>query len=76
MDSGALGDQAGGEGVSELKDIDIDDACLWYRHDFGLMSEQDKKALRFQAGEWLHAFSKARRIDPMILEDNLAAIQG
>jgi len=33
----------------------IDNVCLSYRHDFGLMSEEDKKMLRFECKEWMRA---------------------
>jgi len=36
----------------------IDSACLSYRHDFGLMPEEDRNRLRFQAREWLIAWLK------------------
>ena len=31
-------------------------ACLSYRHDFGLMSPEDRARLVFQARQWLRAF--------------------
>lgn len=34
----------------------IDSACLSYRHDFGLLSEEQKNKVRFQATEWSRAF--------------------
>jgi hypothetical protein len=34
----------------------IDDACMSYRHDFGLMSEDEKDKLRRDAREWLRSF--------------------
>jgi hypothetical protein len=37
---------------------EINDACLSYRHDFGLLSEDEKKKLRFIAKEWLIAWGK------------------
>lgn len=38
-------------------DTFIDNVCLSYRHDFGLMSEQDKQRLRFECKEWMRAIS-------------------
>jgi hypothetical protein len=38
-------------------DIFIDNVCLSYRHDFGLMAEQDKQRLRFECKEWMRAIS-------------------
>lgn len=36
----------------------VDSVCLSYRHDFGLLDEDDKNKLRFQAKEWLIAWQK------------------
>lgn len=33
----------------------IDDVCLSVRHDFGLMSEEDKEKLRFQCKDWMRS---------------------
>lgn len=33
----------------------IDNVCLSYRHDFGLLSEQDKDKVRFECKEWMRA---------------------
>jgi hypothetical protein len=38
-------------------DTFIDNVCLSYRHDFGLMSEQDRQRLRFECREWMRAIS-------------------
>lgn len=35
----------------------IDNVCLSYRHDFGLMTEQDKQKLRFECKEWMRSIS-------------------
>jgi len=43
---------------------DIDDACMWYRHDFGLLSEAEKEHLRFEARDWQRALSKAKPAAP------------
>jgi hypothetical protein len=34
----------------------IDDACMSYRHDFGLMCDERQRELRYEAREWLRAF--------------------
>ena len=34
----------------------IDNMCMSYCHDFGLMAEQDRQALRFECAEWLRAY--------------------
>jgi len=46
------------EAVDELderfnSDVFIDNVCLSYRHDFGLMAKQDKQKLRFECKEWI-----------------------
>ena len=33
----------------------IDNVCISYRHDFGLLSEQEKDKVRFECKEWLRA---------------------
>lgn len=38
------------------EDLLVDNMCLSYRHDFGLMSPQDKQDLRIQCREWLRAY--------------------
>ncbi len=43
----------------EPSEAQLADASMWYRHDFGLMSEEDQKRLIFQAKEWLRAWRKA-----------------
>jgi hypothetical protein len=35
------------------------DACMWYRHDFGLLDEKDKHIVIQSAKYWLQAFKKA-----------------
>jgi hypothetical protein len=34
----------------------IENMCISYRHDFGLMKEEQKNELRFQCKEWLRAY--------------------
>lgn len=36
----------------------VDSACLSYRHDFGLLTEDERKQVRFEAREWLRAWLK------------------
>lgn len=38
----------------------IDNMCISYRHDFGLMKEKEKNELRFQCKEWLRAYENNR----------------
>jgi len=38
-------------------DTFIDNVCLSFRHDYGLMAEQDKQRLRFECKEWMRAIS-------------------
>ena len=38
-------------------DTFIDNVCLSYRHDFGLIAEQDRQRLRFECKEWMRAIS-------------------
>jgi hypothetical protein len=38
-------------------DTFIDNVCLSYRHDFGLMAEQDRQRLRSECKEWMRAIS-------------------
>ena len=35
----------------------INNVCLSYRHDYGLLTPEEQKAVRFGLGEWLHAMS-------------------
>ena len=37
----------------------LDDACMYFRHDFGLLSEDDKNRVRWTAYFWLQAWRKA-----------------
>lgn len=37
------------------KEREVDNICLSYRHDFGLMSHSQKEVLRGEARSWLHA---------------------
>jgi hypothetical protein len=39
-----------------LTDADYVNACISYRHDFGLMTQEQRDKLIFQAREWARAF--------------------
>ena len=45
--------------VKEPTQAQIDDACMWYRHDFGLLSESERDSVRFEARQWFRAWGKA-----------------
>lgn len=36
--------------------MDVWNACMSYRHDFGLLPDAEQKALEFEAREWLRAW--------------------
>jgi hypothetical protein len=37
----------------------VDSACMYYRHDFGLMGPTERDKMRFEAKEWIRAWEKA-----------------
>lgn len=39
--------------------MDVWNACMSYRHDFGLLQAADQKALECEAREWLRAWAHA-----------------
>lgn len=41
----------------------VENMCMSYRHDFGLMAEQDKQALRLECIEWIHAYENNIQYD-------------
>lgn len=41
----------------KLSVAQLDDACLTYTHDFGILPVQQRDSLRFQAEQWWHAFN-------------------
>lgn len=45
-------------------DKQIDSACMFLRHDFGLLSEDAKNRIRYEAKEWLRAWLKAGILMP------------
>ena len=38
-----------------VSDEFIDNVCLSYRHDFGLLSEDEQNKVRFECKEWMRA---------------------
>lgn len=44
--------------LNEITDKDVLSACLSYRHDFGLLSEEEKLTIIFEANQWLYAWKK------------------
>lgn len=38
----------------------IDNMCISYRHDFGLMKKEQQDRLRFECKEWLRAYENNR----------------
>lgn len=44
--------------LSEVTDRMINSACLSYRHDFGLLTEEEQNRMRIEAKEWLRAWKK------------------
>lgn len=49
----------------EPDDEVLSDACMTFRHDFGLLSIEDQKKLMFQAKEWSRALANAVVIKQM-----------
>src|SRR5690606_22494577 len=47
------------ERVAEPTQAQIDDACMWYRHDFGLLDDEEREHMRSQARAWFGAWGKA-----------------
>lgn len=41
----------------------IDDACLSYVHNFGLMSEKHKSEIRYQLKEWMRSMANNIKIE-------------
>ncbi|MCV9963517.1 hypothetical protein OIU34_16565 [Pararhizobium sp. BT-229] len=42
----------------EPTDAQLNSACLSFRHDFGLLGEEERARVRFQAREWLRAWMR------------------
>lgn len=49
------------ENVFKPHPEDLHNACMYFRHDYGLMKPEEQENLRWQAKEWLYAWSKAKR---------------
>lgn len=45
-------------GVEPLTLAQLNSACMWYRHDFGLMDAEEQERMRWAAKEWLRAWRK------------------
>lgn len=61
----ALSSSTAGAFVSLADDLspeELDDACMWYRHDFGLLDEDEKRATRHLIREAWLAIRKARKL--------------
>ena len=39
---------------------EIDSACMYFRHDYGLMGPIERDNLRFMASEWLYSWRKVQ----------------
>ena len=44
----------------------MENNCLSYRHDFGLMSDEERSALRFEYREWIRAMYNNGLIDKIL----------
>jgi hypothetical protein len=44
--------------IRQPTDDEVYNACMNYRHDFGLLSEAEKQQIVFEAREWLSAWLK------------------
>ena len=53
--------------------IKIDNICMYYQHDFGLLTEKEKDKLRVEASLWLNAFIKVLEDADLIDKGNLNA---
>lgn len=42
-----------------LTDAQINDACMSYRHDFGLLEDDDREIVKFQCREWWRSIRRA-----------------
>lgn len=47
--------------INELQYTYVDKTCLNYRHDFGLLTEEEKNNIRFDAKEWLMAWQRTEK---------------
>lgn len=37
---------------------EIEEACLNYRHDYGILEQEEQEKIQFEAQEWLQAWLK------------------
>ena len=44
--------------LCEVTDRMINSACMSYRHDFGLLTEEEQNRMRIEAKEWLRVWKK------------------
>jgi len=44
--------------VINITDQELDDVCLSFSHDFGLMNKANQEILRQEAREWIRALNK------------------
>lgn len=44
--------------MREPTESEVNQACMNYNHAFGLMSDEERRALAFEAREWLQAWMK------------------
>ena len=59
----------------KLTDEQIASVCLSYRHDFGLLPDEDKRRLMFEAREWERAFAKEHTIEAATLLARIAELE-
>jgi len=53
----------------------IQNVCLSYRHDFGLMSEKDKQLILFECKEWMRAITNNSPKSPSTETDKSEAVE-
>lgn len=39
--------------------VQLFDACLYYRHDFGMLGDEEREKVELEAKEWYYAWQKA-----------------
>ena len=57
--------EAQSEPKRELREKQIADACLSYRHDFGLLNKDEQARLMLEARDWERAFRKEWQREPL-----------
>lgn len=58
----------------EPSERQLNDACLSFRHDFGLLPVEERETVKFQAREWLIAWQKSIPAHFHDHEDDLSAM--